>query len=87
MKRYEYKLFDMPPTDLEGLLNKEGQVGWRPIHPIGTPQGMKFLMERISDEDVSPEDIAAHQKAVKEAELAAKFGIGTTALPSGLLVK
>jgi hypothetical protein len=76
MKRVEYKMFDIPATDLEGALNVEGRSGWRAAHPIGTPTGMKFLMERVLDESVTTEDLEASRKAAHESELMAKFGPG-----------
>jgi len=76
MKQIEYKLFDIPPSDLEGELNKEGKLGWRAAHAIGTPAGLKFLMERTSDKDVDAEDIAQYLREQHQSELLSKFGIG-----------
>jgi len=92
MNRWQFKLFDLPPADLDVALNNEGQFGWYPLHPIGTPQGMKFLMARQTDEPVTATDLETEKKIAKEAELAARFGLGAAApnvpgLGPGLLIK
>ncbi len=78
MKKYQFKFFDVPPppADLIAELNKEGNLGWRFVHGIGTPTGLKFLMERPSEEEVDQTDIDAYNDAQKEAELIARFGPG-----------
>ena len=71
MKKYQFKLFSIPQTDLDVALNVEGQLAYHPIQAMQTPFGMKFLLERQLDEDV---DLTADQQAASDA-LAAKFGI------------
>jgi len=88
MNKIQYQLFLVPQSDLEVALNKEGQAGWEAMQPINTPAGMCFLMKRKLDEQVTDEDLDAANKAVKEAELMARFGAGV--VPPGnrpLLVK
>lgn len=84
MKKVEFKFYSVlqvTPEQLVVELNKEGSQGWRFVHGMMGPTGLMFIMERISDEDVAPEDIESYQKAQKEAELVAKFGPNTQRVP------
>lgn len=56
MKKWEVKLINVgQQTDLEVELNQYGQQGWRFAHALATPFGVKFLLERQLDEEVSAE--------------------------------
>ena len=85
MKKVQFKWFDVPqapPEEMMVSLNKEGAVGWHFVHGVGTPTGLKFLMERVTDEEVDATDIEAYEKAQREAELVAKFGPQTGTGPN-----
>jgi hypothetical protein len=65
MKQWEVKLLNVgQQTDLEVELNELGKSGWHFATALGTPFGIKFLLQRETDRDVSDSD-----------ELAKKFGI------------
>lgn len=54
MKKWEVQLMNVgQSTDLEKELNEAGQQGWRFAHAVATPFGVKFLLERQLDEEVS----------------------------------
>lgn len=54
MKKWEVKLIAVgQQTDLEKELNDFGQQGWRFAHALATPFGVKFLLERQLDEEVT----------------------------------
>jgi len=78
MKKIQSKWFVVPndPDELMTALNKEGSLGWAFVHGIGTPAGLRFLLQRTTDEDVDVSDIVAYEKEKKEAELLAKFAPG-----------
>jgi hypothetical protein len=68
MKKWEVKTINVSQqTDLEAELNAEGQNGWRFAHALATPFGVKFLLERQLDEEVSAAD--------NTSELMKKFGV------------
>lgn len=84
MNKVQFRFFDVPqsptttPEDIILGLNREGSLGWRFVHGVGTPAGLKFLMQRETDEQVDQADVEAYAKAQKEAELLAKFAPGPT---------
>ena len=54
MKKWEVKLISVgQQTDLDKELNEYGQQGWRFAHALATPFGVKFLLERQLDEEVT----------------------------------
>lgn len=54
MKKWEVKMINVgQQTDVETELNAEGQQGWRFAHALATPFGVKFLLERQLDEEVT----------------------------------
>jgi hypothetical protein len=65
MKQWESKLLNVgQQTDIEAELNELGKSGWHFATALGTPFGVKFLLHRETDRQVSDSD-----------ELAKKFGI------------
>ena len=78
MKKIQFKWFNVPnpPEDFMDDLSREGALGWRFVHGVGTPTGLRFILERITDEEVDDTDVEAYEKAKKEAALVAQFGPG-----------
>ena len=80
MKKVEFKFVDIvqtqKPDELIATLNQEGALGWHFVHAVGVPGGMKFMMQRETDENVYQADLDAYDKAKKDAELLARFGLG-----------
>lgn len=69
MKKWQTKLMDVSAqTDVEKELNQAGESGWRFVNILATPAGVKFVLERQSDEDVD-------DKEAKTYELMKKFGV------------
>jgi hypothetical protein len=65
MKQWEVKVLTLAQqTDLEVELNELGKSGWHFATLVGTPFGVKCVMQRETDREVSGSD-----------ELAKKFGI------------
>lgn len=76
MKKLQVKLMDLDAkTDLEAELNLAGQLGWSFKHAVGTPQGMKFVLERTLDEEVTTAEINAEAEQIYQKELMKKFAI------------
>lgn len=54
MNKWQVELMSVSQhTDLEAELNAKGQEGWRFAHALATPFGVKFLLERQLDEQVT----------------------------------
>jgi len=64
MKQWEGRVINLTNQDLEELFNEEGKSGWHFATLVGTPFGMKLVMQRETDKEVNEGD-----------ELAKKFGI------------
>lgn len=65
MKQWQVHVMNVgQTTDLEVELNELGKSGWHIVMPFQTPFGLKFLLERETDDEVSVGD-----------ELSKKFGI------------
>ena len=65
MKQWECKILNLvQQMDIEAEVNELGKTGWHFATLIGTPFGVKMLMQRETDLDVDGGD-----------ELAKKFGV------------
>ena len=68
MKQWQAKLLSVGQnTDVELELNELGKAGWHFMSALGTPFGVKFLLQRQLDEEVDGQAFTD--------ELARKFGV------------